>query len=104
MKLYVYTQVRENYGAHSWDGQGECPQGWKCKGGDVYLIGVLTAQRAAELAFPGLKILVEAAAREIEQRDDYFEEYVVDWQILGDEVPPCEDWQEVKRLLPQETK
>jgi hypothetical protein len=28
----------ENYGAHDWDGEGECPQYWKMKGGEDYFI------------------------------------------------------------------
>jgi hypothetical protein len=32
--LYASGQYMENYGAHDWDGEGECPQYWKCKGSD----------------------------------------------------------------------
>ena len=38
MKLVIHTQHEENYGAHDWDGQGECPQRWKFKGGDTYVV------------------------------------------------------------------
>jgi hypothetical protein len=38
MKLVISTQVYENYGAHDWDGTGECPQYWKAKGGSDYVI------------------------------------------------------------------
>ena len=38
MKLLISTQVYENYGAHDWDGTGECPQYWKAKGGSDYVI------------------------------------------------------------------
>jgi hypothetical protein len=38
MKLLITTQVRENYGAHDWDGVGECPQYWKSKGGNEYVL------------------------------------------------------------------
>ena len=38
MLLHIQTQYRENYGAHSWDGKGSCPQYWKNKGGDDYLV------------------------------------------------------------------
>ena len=31
-------QVRENYGAHDWDGTGECPQYWKSKGASYKLV------------------------------------------------------------------
>ena len=36
MKLHIQTQYMENYGAHDWDGLGECPQRWKFKGGEDY--------------------------------------------------------------------
>jgi hypothetical protein len=38
MKLVIHTQFRENYGAHDWDGEGACPQYWKCKGGSTYIV------------------------------------------------------------------
>ena len=38
MKLHIQTQYMENYGAHDWDGEGECPQYWKFKGGSSYKI------------------------------------------------------------------
>ena len=34
----ITTQYREKYGAHDWDGTGECPQYWKNKGGVDYMI------------------------------------------------------------------
>ena len=37
MKLLITTQNYENYGAHDWDGVGECPQYWKAKGGSDYV-------------------------------------------------------------------
>jgi hypothetical protein len=38
MMLVIRTQFMENYGAHDWDGTGECPQYWKMKGGSEYKI------------------------------------------------------------------
>ena len=38
MILVIDTQYWENYGAHDWDGKGECPQYWKAKGGSNYKI------------------------------------------------------------------
>lgn len=32
--LYASGQYMENYGAHDWDGKGECPSYWKYKGSD----------------------------------------------------------------------
>ena len=31
--LVALTQIRENYGAHDWDGKDTCPDYWKMKGG-----------------------------------------------------------------------
>lgn len=36
--LVIATQYRENYGAHTWDGQGDCPQHWKNKGGEEIIV------------------------------------------------------------------
>jgi len=41
MKLVIQTQFKENYGAHDWDGKGECPQYWKFKGGETYVFANL---------------------------------------------------------------
>ena len=41
MKIAIYTQIEENYGAHDWDGKGSCPQGWKMKGGNTYIIDMI---------------------------------------------------------------
>jgi hypothetical protein len=38
MAVVVATQFRENYGAHEWDGTGTCPQYWKNKFGEDYII------------------------------------------------------------------
>jgi hypothetical protein len=37
-KILVYTQYRENYGAQNWNGEGQCPQAWKAKGGFTFEI------------------------------------------------------------------
>ena len=44
MKLVIHTQYCENYGAHDWDGVGECPQYWKFKGGSTYVVEMSTWQ------------------------------------------------------------
>lgn len=48
MAVHVMTQCRENYGAHDWDGVGQCPQYWKNKGGDDYVIGGAPSVEDAE--------------------------------------------------------
>ena len=43
-------QYRENYAAHDWDGKGQCPQGWKNKGGpEITLIDGLRPGDALEI-------------------------------------------------------
>lgn len=81
MKLVIYTQIRENYGAHDWDGVGTCPQHWKCKGGDVYVVPNLSEAQVLKVkegGIPTLKALIEV-------RNEGFEEYVADWAILDDD-------------------
>ena len=66
MKLVIHTQFKENYGAHTWDGEGECPQYWKFKGGETFVLpGVDT-----ELLVPALRDLIE-------YKDDGSEEYIL---------------------------
>ena len=40
------TQYRENYAYHDWNGEGECPEHWKCKGACEYVIRAETAEDA----------------------------------------------------------
>ena len=77
MKLVINTQFKENYGAHDWDGKGECPQGWKFKGGDTYVVEVSLAQAQDEAFY-------EAVAKCIEHSSDYSEEYILDIELVDD--------------------
>jgi|ETN02SMinimDraft_4_1059925.scaffolds.fasta_scaffold68198_2 hypothetical protein len=45
--LIANTQVRENYAAHEWDGEGCCPDYWKNKGGNEFVV-------MKDLSQPGL--------------------------------------------------
>lgn len=84
MKIILITQVYENYGAHDWDGKGECPQYWKAKGGDEYeLDRTLTVNEAADSAL--VKSLVDAATAKLNKRNNSFEEYVIDWELVMDD-------------------
>lgn len=53
MRALITTLHRENYGAHNWDGQGECPQHWKNKAHYEYVVELpedaTEAQQAATL-------------------------------------------------------
>ena len=75
--LVVDTQYMENYGAHGWDGIGECPQHWKMKGGSYYkIVGVPTHLDPMEI----VKLL------NIEYDEVYSKEFVISthWE--------SEDW------------
>ena len=58
MKLFITTQFKENYGAHDWDGTGECPQHWKFKGGEYYVV-FLSPNENPEDVEEALKLLIE---------------------------------------------
>jgi len=77
MKLVIHTQFRENYGAHDWDGAGECPQYWKNKGGDTYVVEV----SLAEAQDPAFYVAVEKC---IEHCSDYSEEYIIGQDLVDD--------------------
>lgn len=89
MKIVISTQIRENYGAHDWDGKGTCPQYWKCKGGDTYVVPNLTVAQTLKIKEQGIPTLTAL----IETRNEGFEEYVVDWSILDDDAKVCEDYE-----------
>ena len=90
MKLVILTQFKENYGAHDWDGTGECPQGWKFKGGDTYIIEVSLAE-AQDPKF------YDAVVKCIEHSSHYCEEYIISDTLVDDvdftESDHCEDWE-----------
>lgn len=79
MKLVIQTQFRENYGAHDWDGKGECPQYWKCKGGSTYIVDV-NLQEAQDVAF------YKSVEKCIEHKSDYAEEFILGLGDLIDEI------------------
>jgi len=93
--LVIQTQHRENYGAHNWEGEGECPQHWKFKGGNTYFVTDLTTAQINKIAQKGIPTL----SLLIESKSEYFEEYILDWEIRdlgknGDgKGPICEPWE-----------
>jgi hypothetical protein len=85
MKIVISTQFRENYGAHDWDGTGECPQYWKFKGGSEYIIDNI--QEHVKLNdFFGKKceMIVDSIRPKIEHKSEYAEEYILGWTIEED--------------------
>lgn len=75
-KLLITTQVYENYGAHDWDGVGECPQYWKAKGGNDYLVKKINLNKVTET--------VMAVRGQIESNNEYFREHIIGWEVVAD--------------------
>jgi hypothetical protein len=78
LKLLITTQVYENYGAHDWDGVGQCPQYWKAKGGSDYVVKNINVNRVTET--------VMGVRDQIEQDNDAFRETIIDWSIVADDA------------------
>lgn len=74
----IFTQVHENYGAHSWDGEGEVPNHWKAKGGTTF---VLEAD-----------VDVDAFIKAISSESDYFTETVIGQNVVEDPYENSEGW------------
>jgi len=85
MKIVITTQFRENYGAHDWDGTGECPQYWKFKGGSEYIIDNIQ-EHVKMNDFFGKKceMIVDSIRAKIEHKSEYAEEYILGWSIEED--------------------
>jgi hypothetical protein len=77
-KLLIQTQVYENYGAHDWDGEGECPQYWKAKGGNDYVVKNFTD-------FNRVTETVMALRGKIECNNDHFQEQIIGWVVEADD-------------------
>jgi hypothetical protein len=73
----IDTQYKENYGAHDWNGEGECPQRWKFKGGSCIKI----TDVPVSVPYETLCSLANDAFTEF---SDYCEEYVIRIHIEGD--------------------
>lgn len=82
-RLIVTTQMSENYGAHDWDGEGQCPQYWKPKGGYDYEIVGWTGDEP-------LKDILMRAYKKVESYNDYYIEYPIGHYTLeeGELTPP----------------
>jgi len=77
MKLVISTQVYENYGAHDWDGTGECPQYWKAKGDYVIKRFKGGDEEAVKAIF--------CLRSQIESDDEFYRESILSWNIVGDD-------------------
>ena len=75
IRIVFVTQYLENYGAHDWDGEGECPQYWKPKGGSTYVVPC-TPEQLADVEW------YNAVENGIAKRNDYEQEYIVDVKVV----------------------
>ena len=87
-KLLIQTQYQENYAAHDWDGQGECPQYWKFKGGEDYFVLNVNPNRAAET--------VEAVRGQVECDTNYSRSTVINWQLVADDFVTEDERQQMQ--------
>ena len=100
MKLIINTQYCENYGAHTWNGEGECPQNWKFKGGDTYVVDDITPAQAEKIEATGIPTLQSL----IEYSNDGSREYIVDYVLVSDDEIEGEEWETPFRLVYTEGK
>ena len=78
MLLIITTQHYENYGAHDWDGQGECPQRWKAKGGNHIKVSDVPPSISLETL---RRIAIDA----VSEFNDYFEVTVLGVHFESDD-------------------
>jgi hypothetical protein len=80
MKLLITTQVYENY---AWNEDGSIGKGddayWKAKGGSEYVVKNVDPLQVA----PGS--IVDSVRDQVESDNDYFREYIVDWELVNDD-------------------
>lgn len=77
MMLVIQTQYMENYGAHDWDGTGECPQYWKSKGGSEYKVKNVPLNI-------DYQAVVNMMADRVEKYSNYSMESIVSWTLQAD--------------------
>lgn len=79
MKLLIITQVYENY---AWNENGSIGTGadayWKAKGGNDYVVKNFTD-------FNNVTEVVMALREKVEQDNEYFREYIIDWEVVADD-------------------
>lgn len=77
-KLLITTQVYENY---AWREDGTLGKGtdayWKPKGGSDYIVENIDPNRATDIA--------NLACGMVEQDNDAFREYVINWEVVADD-------------------
>jgi hypothetical protein len=77
MLLVIQTQNQENYGAHDWDGRGECPQYWKMKGGNEIKV------QGVEVGMDYQQI-VESLRDQIEESNNFYRVSIIGYSVEAD--------------------
>jgi hypothetical protein len=91
IRVVFQTQFLENYGAHAWDGEGECPQRWKPKGGSTYIVSASAAEVADSQWW-------DMVTKCISHSSEYSAEYVISETVVDAidfvESDHVEEWEE----------
>ena len=85
MKLLISTQYMENYGAHDWDGTGECPQYWKFKGGEEYFLSLDGFRFESEFCDKNLQMIVDGVRDQIEWDNPASRQYILGYEVVDDD-------------------
>jgi hypothetical protein len=84
-KLFIQTQVYENYGAHDWDGTGICPNYWKAKGGRDYMVPLDNRVKGGEFFHVRCEQIIDELRSRVEESNQYFQETIIGWEIVDDD-------------------
>lgn len=85
MKLHITCQYMENYGAHDWDGKGECPQYWKFKGGEDFFYSLEGFRFESEFADKNLRMIVDGLREQVEWDNIGSRQYIVGYEVVEDD-------------------
>jgi hypothetical protein len=81
--VVAFYQVRENYGAHDWDGEGECPQYWKNKGGDEVVVAELSLSEVTDMSPKDYELLVRDNSKYgLGDYNEYYEHVYQGYELL----------------------
>jgi hypothetical protein len=84
MTFYLIANVQdlENYGAHDWDGEGECPQYWKFKGGTSLGVEIAVDDLTARPANYAARALALLAEHDMLDDNEYFKSYFLNAEVV----------------------
>jgi hypothetical protein len=78
--IVAQYQIWENYGAHTWDGAGQCPQRWKGKGGEEAVLASGQGVTLQEWAVNQAKYRKLAGV--VAQNNEYYREDVITVELV----------------------